>query len=243
MEKDEWSKQICQMHRIEPKLNIIKILHDNFIQNAKDLEKLDLQEFENKQTLRMNIALQILSLTFELTEDLAAICFSYNEAIENKNKNVPEYLRDFGDPHKGANVGKPNEFYEKVSNEIKYASLMVGLDPVKDLQKVLAFISYFNYFKDFRIKYDDWYQGYKHGQRTLGLYVWPIAAKADKDNIKFIVYRIPQKFENIDKTIFVRSDFIDVITEEEKIYQIAVDSTRAYSEIVSRQYKKVFETV
>jgi len=89
MPKDDWSKQICEMHQIDPKIRITQILHNNFIELGKDLANLEFNDYVQRQTLRTNIAVQILSIAFELTEDLAATSFSYAKATKENTKNVP----------------------------------------------------------------------------------------------------------------------------------------------------------
>jgi protein associated with RNAse G/E len=49
MNKDDWSKQICEMHQIEPKLRVISMLHDKFEEFGKELEKLEFKEYTNKR--------------------------------------------------------------------------------------------------------------------------------------------------------------------------------------------------
>lgn len=184
MKKDDWSKQICEMHQIEAKLRIADILNDNFISLGKALEGLEFNEFASKQTLRQNIAIQISSVCFELSEDLAATCFSYSKAIKNKTKNVPEFLRDFGDTDgkKSSEVGNPNLFYKTASKEICFAAEMAGLDPIIDVTRAIIFQSFFKVISDFRLKFDDWYQGYKHGQHTLPIFLWPANTQPTPDS-------------------------------------------------------------
>ena len=190
MNKDDWSKQICEMHQIEPKLNITNILNNNFVSLGNDLENLEFPTFASRQTLRTNIAMQILSVCFELTEDLAATCFSYAKAIKAGDKNVPEYLRDFGSERAKKNpeeVGNASLFYKTASESICYTAEMVGLDPINDVVNVAAYQNFFRVVRDFRKRYDDWYQGYKHGQRTEAMYMWAVTGQKLpllKQNIK-----------------------------------------------------------
>lgn len=86
MKKENWSKEICAMHQVESKLTIAQLLHESFLDKGKDLDKLILEELTQRQMIRVSIACQMLSIAFELTEDLAATCFAYAKAIKNKNK-------------------------------------------------------------------------------------------------------------------------------------------------------------
>ena len=241
MNKDDWSKQICELHMIEPKLRVISLLHDKFEEFGKELDKLEFGEYTKKQTLRTNIACQILASAFELTEDLAATCFSYAKAVKQKTKNVPEYLRDFGDTKKN-DVGNPKAFYKKASENIIYASEMIGVEPVKDVREAINFLGFFKKVREFREWYDDWYQGYKHGQRILAMYAWPSGQDATKENTTFIFYRIPQEFQEIDAQIFVEADFVSALKDENSFFQVANDVARVWAVVKQRQFPKIFPT-
>jgi hypothetical protein len=242
MNKDDWSKQICQMHLIEPKLRIISMLHDKFGESGRGLDTLEFGEYAGRQTLRTNIACQILALEFELTEDLAATCFSYAKAVKQKTKNVPEYLRDFGDQKKN-DVGNPREFYKKASENIIYASEMVGIDPVGGVGEAINSLGFFKKVKEFRYKYDDWYQGYKHGQRILAMYAWPSNQDATRENTQFILYRIPQEYQETNTQIFVEANFVSAIDEENSFFQIASNVATVWAIVKGRQFPKIFPNI
>lgn len=239
MSKDDWSQQICEMHLLNAKIRISNILHDNFVSNGKDLDKLKLDEFINKQTLRTNIAIQLLSICFELTEDLAATCFSYAKALKSGDKKVPEYLRDFGDPKKGE-AGTPSVFYKTAGRDICYAAEMAGVDPIIDVGIAITHEQFFRKVRDFREKYDDWYQGYKHGQRTLPIYSVPIGQEPSNQNITFSVYRIPQTLQEKDTKVFVEPDVLDIIKEEESIFILINEIYGIWQGVKQRQFPKVF---
>lgn len=244
MLKEDWSKQMCEMHQIGPKIQITNILHGSFVELGKDLEKLDFPQYVEKQTLRTSIAVQILSIGFELTEDLAATCFSYAKAIKNKTKDVPEYLRDFGDPA-GAKkspeeVGTPKFFYDKSSKDICYAAEMMGLDPIVNVAESVNAYTFFKNILGFRQHYEDWYQGYKHGQRTWPIYTWPPTLTAARDNVNFLIYRIPELLQEKDGKIFVEADFVDLIKEEEKIFALINEVGNIWTQVKARQFPKVF---
>ena len=239
MSKDDWSRQICEMHKIEPKLRVISMLHKNFVESEKELDALEFAEYTNRQTLRTNIACQILALAFELTEDLAATCFSYAKAVKEQTKKVPEYLRDFGDPKKG-DVGNPKEFYEKASSDTIYASEMAGIDPVREVNEAVGYLAFFKRMREFRDKYNDWYQGYKHGQRILAMYAWPSNQSATKENTTFILYRIPQEYREVNTQIFVEADFVLALNEENDFFQMATSVAQLWARVKQRQFPKVF---
>lgn len=244
MNKDEWSKQMCEMHLLEAKVKIANILHESFTEAGKGLENVEFPEFANRQTLRTNIGMQLLSVCFELTEDLAATCFSYAKAIKNNNKNVPEYLRDFGDQKKKPEeAGTPTVFYKTASDDICYSAEMIGIDPIADVSTAVVHQKFFKVVRDFRKEYDDWYQGYKHGQRTLPMYVWSGTPQPKKENVKFVVYRIPQALQEKGDKVFVEEDFLDMINEEEKFFKLINDIFGVWQGVKQRQFVKVFPPV
>jgi hypothetical protein len=243
MSKDDWSKEICEMHKIDAKLYVANVLHNSFVDSGKDVDKLEFKEYANKQSLRSHISCQIMSLAFELTEDLAAICFSYEKAVRLKTKNVPEYLRDFGDvqkKQKGDDVGNPSSFYEKVTKNIIEVARMTGLDPVKDANQTLAYREVFKGIKEFRDVFDDYYQGFKHGQRTMAMYLWPSNVVASKENMKFVFYRIPQELEELNGQVFPEMDAADAFENEVKFMNLIGTIAKMYSEVRGRQFPKVF---
>jgi hypothetical protein len=247
MTKDDWSKEICEMHLLDAKIRISNILHENFVSIGKDMDKLTLNELIGKQTLRTNIAMQILSICFELTEDLASTCFSYAKAIKEGTKNVPEYLRDFGDQKKKPDeAGSPTNFYNKASEDICYAAEMAGLDPVSDISGSVGHKQFFQRIRDFRKKYDDWHQGYKHGQRTLPMYGFPISAAKDAElsvqNVSFFIYRIPQNLQEKDGKVFVEADVLDMMKEEDALFKLINDIFAVWQGVKQRQFARVFPT-
>lgn len=243
IKKEDWSKEICGFHKIDAKLYIANCLHEKFVSLEKASATMEFDEYANNQILKTNIACQLLSLAFEMTEDLAATCFSYAKALKQKNKNVPEYLRDFGDlqkKQKGDDVGSPSIFYERVTKSLIDAAEMTGLDPVKDLGAALQYYGIFKAIQEFRKEYDDWYQGYKHGQRTLPMYIWPSDAKPTKENVKFVVYRIPQETQEVAGQIFTETDVIQALENEVKFMQVIGTVTKVWAEVKGRQFPRVF---
>jgi hypothetical protein len=241
--KEDWSKEICEFHKIDAKLYIANCLHEKFVDLGKAADTMEFKDYANNQILKTNIACQLLSLAFEMTEDLAATCFSYAKAIKQKTKNVPEYLRDFGDlqkKQKGDDVGTPSAFYEKVTKSIINVAEMTGLDPIRDVGATLAYYEIFKVIQRFREEYDDWYQGYKHGQRTLPIYMWPSNANATKENTKFVLYRIPQEIQEVTGQIFVETDVIQALENEEQFMRVIGTVTKLWAEVKQRQFPRVF---
>lgn len=239
MKKEDWSQEICAMHQVESKLNIAQILHESFTEKGKELEKLSLEELTQKQMLRVSIACQMLSIAFELSEDIAATCFSYAKAIKNNTKDIAEYLRDFGIPNK-TDSGSPKTFYESASKDIAFAADMIGVDPIANLPETIFAFNFFRNIKNFRQQYDDWYQGFKHGQRTMAIHVYPANADPTKENATFLLYHIPQSIQEIKGQIFVEADFVDVLKDEPNFFKIIQQIVETWKQIKNHQYSRVF---
>jgi hypothetical protein len=239
MTKEDWAKEICGMHQVESKLIVAQILHQSFEEKGKDLDTLELQEVTLRQSLRVSIACQMLSIAFELTEDVAATCFSYAKAIKNNNKNVAEYLRDFGVPNK-TDSGNPKNFFDSASKEIVYAAEMLGVDPITNVAEAIFGLNFFRNIRGFRNQYDDWYQGYKHGQRTIAIHAVPVDVEPTKENTNFFLYHIPQTIQEIKGQIFVEQDIISILPEEPNFFTIIQTLVRMWAQIKNHQYARVF---
>jgi hypothetical protein len=113
-------------YRIAFNLIVLAKLHGN-PKSCPPLEKLwgqyDKQEIVGSQQM---FAMQSIATTFELTENLAAMCFAYAEAIEHGTKFFPLLLRDFGMSkaiYKYRHLGIDNDhgFEEVVSRHCRYS--------------------------------------------------------------------------------------------------------------------------
>jgi len=226
----EYSEIICQVHDLFPKLNVIMILKDSFDRVMNDVnffqELGDLTD-ERRKRFRIHISMQILSLTVELTEDLAAICDAYRNSVKKGNKRVPEYLRNFRNP---------DQFYRKASTDIRFAAESVGYDPIKDVQNALKVQNIFRQIRDFREKYRFWYNSYKHGQRTI-----PMAISLDHD-IHWGLYVIPKEFVETDDKVFTGgTESLLISTEEvDKYTRIANGVVQLWIDVRKIQFPKVF---
>jgi hypothetical protein len=229
-----YSEIICQLHDLSPKLTVINLLKDSFDKSALDanFRPAELGELtdERRQRLRIHISMQVLSLTVELTEDLAAICSAYSQAIKGNNKRIPEFLREFD---------SPDAFYHKASKDIVFAAEMVGYDPINDVTKVIAVQNIFGQIRDFRDKYKSWYNGYKHGQRTIPLAI-SFPSQPTGQNIHWGLYMIPEKFIEKNDQLFIQESVL-VSTEEVAEYvRMAIGIIQLWQDVRSIQFPKVF---
>jgi len=232
----EYSETVCQLYDLFPKLNVILILKESFDKALNDPNFLesklgDLND-ERRQRLRIHVSMQILSLTVELTEDLAAICHAYQQSIKKGNKRVPEYLRNFR---------KPDKFYKEASEDIRFAAEAVGYDPIRDVQKSLGVQNIFRQIRDFRKKYNHWYNSYKHGQRTIPMAI-SVSTEPPEKRIHWGLYVIPKDFIEKDDKIFTGGiESLLISTEEVDEYiRIAKGIVQLWIDVRGIQFPKVF---
>lgn len=229
---DEYAEIICQLHDLSPKMNIISMLKEIFDKATVDPsfkpdELGDLSD-ERRQRLRVHVSMQILSLSVELTEDMAAICSAYAEARERKNKRVPEYLRDFRDP---------DGFYKEASRDIRFAARACGYDAIAEVEQAMKVLPIFQQIYEFRNKYKDWYNGYKHGQRTIPL---AVSFPQDSQNQHWGLYGIPTPFIEQKNQIFVEASFLIAPQGVEEFVRMAGGVLQLWIDVRKIQYPQVF---
>lgn len=146
-------------------------------------------------------ALQSIATTFELTENFAAMCFAYAEAIKYGKKFYPLLLRDFGFMSELKNyrqleidvdLGSANALFQEIKDNHDAARKYLGLltVPRKEVEKQQKIISILAAFRD---KYDRWYQKFKHTNSVVN-----ISLVFDVPGEYSVVHTIPQylKFTN-----------------------------------------------
>lgn len=230
----DYSEIICQLHDLSPKLIVINLLKDSFDKALADatfhIAELGELTDERRQRLRIHISMQILSLTVELTEDLAAFCTAYGQAIKSGNKRVPEFLREFD---------KPDAFYQKAVKDIVFAAEMVGYDPIRDVARAIAVQNIFREILDFRNKYKSWYNGYKHGQRTIPLAI-SFPTQPAGQNVHWGLYMIPGEFTEKNDQMFIQESVL-VSTEQVTEYiRMAIGIIQLWQDVRAIQFPKVF---
>ena len=117
---------------------------------------------------------------------------------------------------------------------------MLGVDPIVNVKESIYGLNFFRVIRDFRVQYDDWYQGYKHGQRTMAIHIYPSNAEPTKENSAFPLYHIPKNMQELDGRIFVEDDFIDVLDKEPHFYKLIQDIVNLWKQLKKHQYPKVF---
>lgn len=75
------------------------------------------------------------------------------------------------------------------------------------------------------------------------MYAWPSNQDATKENATFILYRIPQEYQETNAQIFVEADFVSAINEENSFFQIANDVARMWAIVKGRQFPKIFPNI
>jgi hypothetical protein len=191
-------------------------------------EKLGDLSDERRQRLRVHVSMQILSLSVELTEDLAAICSAYAQAREKSNKRVPEYLRDYQNP---------DGFYKKASSDIRFAARACGYDAITDVEQAMKVQLIFQQIQAFRNKYKDWYNGYKHGQRTIPL---AISFPPDTQKKHWGLYKIPKPFIEERNRIFIEASFLISPQAVGEFINMAGGIVQLWIDVRAIQYPKIF---
>ena len=159
-----------------------------------------------------------------------------------KTKNVAEYLRDFGLPNK-QDSGSPKTFYDTASKDILYVAEIMGVDPIKNVKETIFGLNFLKGIREFRLRYDDWYQGYKHGQRTMAIHVYPSDSEPTKENSAFPLYHIPQEIQELNGQIFVEADFISILDDEPKLFKMIQDIIGLWKQVKNHQYARVFPQI
>lgn len=229
---DEYAEIICQLHDLTPKMNIISMLKEIFDKAGVDPDfkptELGGLSDERRQRLRVHVSMQILSLCVELTEDVAAICSAYSEAREKGNKRVPEYLRDFRNP---------DAFYEEASRDIRFAAKACSYDAIAEVDRALSVLPIFQQIHVFRIKYKDWYNGYKHGQRTIPL---AVSFPEDSQTQHWGLYKIPKPFIEQSNKFFVEASFLISPDGVDEFIRMARGVVQLWIDVRAIQYPHVF---
>jgi len=76
VDRDYYLEEMAKMHKINPKLDVIQLLNDQVAKLTDESYtplgvRLDRAE---RQWLRVEMSAQIVALSLELTDDLAAVC-------------------------------------------------------------------------------------------------------------------------------------------------------------------------
>jgi hypothetical protein len=158
VDEDKYMREMARIHKLQPKPDVIDILLHEFseLQSNSDYKLQYIKE--RRQWLLATLSAQIVALSLELTDDLAAVCVAYLETLKNGDRAFVEHLSKFGS-------GEGHRFYDAVTRDRNEAARAVGLDPeTAPPFEIDAVTKQFAEIKDMRDKFWDYYIGYKHGQ-------------------------------------------------------------------------------
>ncbi|HEV2226149.1 MAG TPA: hypothetical protein VGR56_05015, partial [Nitrososphaerales archaeon] len=204
MGKDDYSEAIADLHKLSSKMNVITILYEVIDSVINDPEhrgdELGPLTSPSRMNLAVELSMQVLSITLELIEDLAGFCFAFRRATKQPSKNVAEYLRDwdFGKGKEREENGDPDDFYRNVSGDIRFAAEVSGLDPIADWNQARRIKDRFAELRSFRDKYQKWYQGYKHGQRSIPVFSTPTGGTPLGPGTVWGVFLIPRPLTELE---------------------------------------------
>jgi hypothetical protein len=172
---------------------------------------------EQIMDLKSILAIQILSLATELTENLAAVCYAYAEAVDHGHKYFPLLLRDFGlrkDKWKRKGYDHDNisldgatakTFYDDVKKPDRLKRCLGN--PLLSNDDLAKFSAKFENLSTFRQRMNRWYNTYKHVHMTV-----PVHYKGLLHGQLFtwhILHRIPDYLEVNDSQVeFHKSESI-----------------------------------
>jgi hypothetical protein len=235
VDEDKYMVEMARMHKLQPKLDVIDILRQEFAELQSNPNHKPEYIGERRQWLLATLSVQIVALSLELTDDLAAVCMGYMETLKNGDKAFIEHLSKFG-------PGEGHRFYEAVTKFRNEAARAVGLDPERAPPYEIDIVTQrFSEIKDIRDKFWDWYIGYKHGQ-----FATPIAltfsARGFEPKQEWGLYLIPRPFRRDNATRRVHSEdrFINTVDNLGVFYKIAVQCVSLSIQTRDRQYPKIY---
>ncbi len=251
MTKDDYSEAIADLHRLSSKMNVITILYEVIDSVINDPEhrrnELGALNSPPRMNLAVEMSMQVLSITLELIEDLAGFCFAFRRATKKPDKNVAEYLRDwdFGKGKEREENGDPDEFYKNASTDIRFAAEVSGLDPIADWNLARQFKDRFAELRSFRDKYQKWYQGYKHGQRSIPVFSTPTGGTPLGPETVWGVFLIPRPLIELEQggpKVYVdfTESFLATSREVSSYFETAKKVYAMWLDIRPRLYQKVF---
>jgi hypothetical protein len=123
VDRDYYLEEMAKMHKINPKLDVIQLLNDQVTRlNDESYAPLGVRlERAVWQWLRGELSAQIVALSLELTDDLAAVCEAYLKALAAGEKSVVLHVANF-------ERADGDEFYKRVSSDGDQAVIALGLD-------------------------------------------------------------------------------------------------------------------
>lgn len=187
------------------------------------------------------VTVQIISLACELTENLAAICYAYAEAIDHGVQYFPLLIRDFGMPGttlknsydaKVIDIGHANahRFYEDIVTIPNMLKRYVG-NLSMTTTEISTFQGKFRALSDFRDRFDRWYNKYKHAHATIPVIVeGTIAGQPFKWHI---MHRVPDYLTRFDSQVVIKEQVPPPHLELGKLPLIENESFLSAMELVN----------
>ena len=185
-----YAKFLSAFSHVNRKYNVMALLNSNieWLKNRKSTacpaiwSILPEDKFTPQQIMDMKsiLAIQILSLATELTENLAAVCYAYAEAVDHGHKYFPLLLRDFGlgrdkwrrrgYDHDNISLdgATTNAFYEDVQKPDRLKRYL-GNPSLSDAD-LAKFSAKFEKLSVFRQRMNRWYNTYKHVHMTVPIH-------------------------------------------------------------------------
>jgi len=229
-EESVYRSEMAKMHKLSPKLDVIRRLRAEMAGLQTDSGYVPDVKGEQREWLILHLSAQIFALALELTDDLAAVCKSYMDAVREKDTNVIERIAKFGH-------GEGHEFYKEASSNAQYAADALGLDASDPNAKEWARIN-FERIHEARKLWWKWYTGYKHAQ-----YATPVAlTRTDTSEKKWGLYLIQKTAEKPEAgKVHTRDLFIDTVMYSDEFIKMAELCVSLWSQTVSAQLPKVFK--
>ena len=158
------------------------------------------------------VAVQIISLAYELTENLAATCYAYAEAIDHGVQYFPLLIRDFGLPRRtlkrnyDANVididhANAHRFYcDVVASPVVFKRYVSNSSMTN--AEMDAFRNKLKRLSDFRNRFNRWYNKYKHAHATVPVIV---EGTIVRQPFKWhIMHRVPDYLTRFDSQVVIK---------------------------------------
>lgn len=156
MNTSSYAEAVSFLWRIAYKFNLIVLLGstiDGVVSTPPKFAKISGFPPEEREHLAALISMQVVALSYELTENFAAMSSAYRKARTSGGQYFPVVLRDFT----GA-----QRFYERCLDSEEEAASALGLDSRYDRSEVVKFQEMVGAVVKFRTKYYRWYNLHKH---------------------------------------------------------------------------------
>jgi hypothetical protein len=232
IDENTYMEELAKLHKLNPKLDIIDVLKREFDKLQSDVDYRSDLPGEGREWLLTELSGQIVALALELSDDLAAVCSSYLDTIENGDRLYIERLANW-------ELGRGHSFYELVAGSTNESARAVGLNDVSTHEEQEAVRQRFAFIKDMRVRFWQWYTGYKHGQRATPIAL--IVRETSRPETKeWGLYLIPKTFRRDSGKIHTEDRFINTVGNIALFYRLAVECVALSTETRDRQYAKVF---